>query len=439
MSKKQTELLIAEGFPCFNKGEMAILLGMLETFSQIGSNHVRVFSFRILEDSYRYPDCVELIDIPRSLHLGNSLVKSSLVRRLITFIVPAFLHTLFIILYLLLGKSSTKILNQPLWSAYIDSDVIVFGHDGVSIVQGYLIPFSPLFLVLIARLLRKPVVIYANGTSAIRSKLGRLLTKLVVQNVALVTTRDRSSCQVFRNLKTDNPNIFYTGDPAVLAKPIHDSRLEEMMISEKISSTVHPLIGVTMTHEVLSAFQGVSNVESVCYKEAVELFAKSLDKIVEKTNATLIFIPHSIGPAKSADDRVVHSDIEAAMVHHERARVIMKEYSTEELKALIGQLDILIGARIHSVIAALSLGVPSCIISRKGDSRVDGLIGGLFKQSRWILGMQQMELDTLVRLILDLLENATAIRTELQSISSSVRRRSLSNGDFLRRVLITAD
>ncbi len=190
-----------------------------------------------------------------------------------------------------------------------------------------------------------------------------------------------------------------------------------------------------MTHEVMSAFQGVSSIETGCYRKAIKEFSKSLDEVVKRTHANLIFLPHSVNHAKSTDDRIVHSDIQAAMTHREKTRVIMNEYSTEELKGLIGQLDILIGARIHSAIAALSLCVPACVISRKGDSRADGLIGSLFNQSKWIVNIEQLQSENLVRLILDLLENADAVRIELSSISTSVRRRALSNGDLLRRVL----
>ena len=65
-------LLIADWIPSLNKGELAILAGMLKTFEAFTEEvEVSIFSFSLLLDKERYPENVKKIDIVRRQFIGS--------------------------------------------------------------------------------------------------------------------------------------------------------------------------------------------------------------------------------------------------------------------------------------------------------------------------------------------------------------------------------
>ena len=99
--------------------------------------------------------------------------------------------------------------------------------------------------------------------------------------------------------------------------------------------------------------------------------AKVTDAIIEKLNATVLFIPHCIGIAMDLDDRLVGEDIFNLCKNKEKVKLITEEYDPKELKAIIGQCVLFIGERLHSVIGALSMYVPSLVVSFASDQRLE--------------------------------------------------------------------
>ena len=62
-------ILIAENIPVLNKGELALLCGMIESFSLLGSVKVKILSSSLEDDLIRYGDKLEIIDVSTSFHL----------------------------------------------------------------------------------------------------------------------------------------------------------------------------------------------------------------------------------------------------------------------------------------------------------------------------------------------------------------------------------
>jgi len=55
LNENSVRILIAEGVPSLNKGELAILVGMLKTFEALGKVEVSIFSHYPSADKERYP------------------------------------------------------------------------------------------------------------------------------------------------------------------------------------------------------------------------------------------------------------------------------------------------------------------------------------------------------------------------------------------------
>lgn len=438
-------ILIAEYVPSLNKGELAILDGMLKTFETLGEVEVSIFSLYPEIDRTRYPMSIKTIDLGYNLYLRNPLPAQSKVYLLWASFFAALQHVFFIFMYRIFGKKTLKIMDKPLWKTYFESNVFIVCHDEVDCVNGAFLQFSPLYISLLAKTLGKSIVIYANGTSErtcaiwiwqLRTKkFWRILARYVLASVDLITVREEGTLLYFKEISRGKVPIHHTADPAFLLSSVSQERVKEIMLEENIGKDEGLMVGVAMTREVLcEAFKNELN-PAMRYKKSAKEIARLLDKLIEEFSSTIVFIPHSVEPYKYRDDRIVAKDICRVMLNKHMTRVITKEYSPEELKGLMGQLDILITCRVHAAINAFSMGLPSCILTRSWDKRAHNIIGKMMKQEKWIYNVEDLNADRLLALITDLLEASEEIRTDLPSIVGFVKEKALLNGRLLKAML----
>ena len=437
MGNKPIRILVAEWVPSLNKGELAILIGMLKTFKALGKVEVSIFSFYPSIDRRRYPENIRIIDVGRDLYIGNgnSLMKASRLVKAKAFLFSAVQHFIFALAVKTFGKNVLRVMNKPIWKQYYRSDVIIICHDQVSCVGGFVLFLSPLYITLLAKLLRKPIVIYANGTHNFGRKIWKILATFVLNSTDLITVRDEESFSYLKKFVWNKTRIHLTGDPAILLPSVDSRKVREIMLREGVNEDEGLLVGVAMSYEVLSsAFRGYMNPDAA-YRKAVRQIAKVLDRLVESFQASIVFVPHCIEPYHRRDDRIVAREIYSAMKNKHKVHIITNEYSPEELKGLIGQLDIFISSRIHSVISALSMGVPTCCITRSLDKRACGLIGKMLMQERWIYNIENLNANNIFTRIATLISNSNKIRSELPSIIRSAKKRAMLNGKLLKALL----
>ncbi len=428
-------VLIAEWVPSLNKGELAILIGMLKTFEALGKVEVSIFSFYPSLDKERYPKNVKIIDVGSDLYLGNSLPERSRLFRVGASLFAVFQHFFFILLCKILGKGVSRVTNKAIWREYCESDVIIICHDQVSCVSGFILIFSPIYITLLAKALHKPIVIYANGTHNFGRKIWKILATYVLNNVDLITVRDEESFSYLKEIVWHKERIHLTGDPAILLPSANPEKVKNIIHEENIDKNDGLLVGAAISREVLSnAFQKHTN-PATRYKKAITEIARVFDRLVENFQATIVFIPHCIEPYQHRDDRVVAKEIYDIMKNKHKARIIVKEYSPEELKGLMAEFDLFISSRVHSVIGALSMGTPSCTLTRSSDKRAYGLIGKMLKQEEWIYNVENLNTDRLFARVTDLLSASDKIRKNLPSIINIVKEKALLNGKLLKALL----
>ena len=119
-------VFIAEEIPCFNKGEAALMHGIMETIRTYAGDDVTFYlcSRDRERDQNEYGEGVKVLQsdgmIARYLPKGLKQLK---------FTWNLLIHLLFLIFYRLLGKASLFFFRGELWDAYAKADIIVLGHD----------------------------------------------------------------------------------------------------------------------------------------------------------------------------------------------------------------------------------------------------------------------------------------------------------------------
>ncbi len=233
------------------------------------------------------------------------------------------------------------------------SELLISG--GGSIFQDITSPLSlPYYIsvVVLAKLLRKPVVFYAQGVGPINRSFSKLLMRLVANRVDLITLRDSASSRFLFEMGVSRPPMLVTADPVFSLEPESSdhTRINSLLASHGIGR--QPLIGVAVRKwRALDGYQ--------------EILAKVLDDLARR-GYQIIFVPMSF-PEDVTESRRV-----AGLMNSE-ALVLDQHLTSQELLALIALLDLMIAMRLHALIFAANRGIPFAGISY--DPKVDAFLG----------------------------------------------------------------
>lgn len=193
--------------------------------------------------------------------------------------------------------------------------------------------------VVVAKALRKRVAFYSVGVGPVQTWIGRQLIRIIVNQADLITVRDKKSEKLLRDIGVRKPAISVSIDPAYFLHPAEQSKALEILNNEGIKRKERPLVGVCIR-------------PWICVSKLKREMAETMDHLISKLNATVVFIPFW-----EERDREFAVDI-IQMMHHKKKAKIIGHYSPREVKAIIGQMDLIIGMRLHSLIFAASMGVP---------------------------------------------------------------------------------
>jgi len=388
-------------------------------------------------DAPRYMSKANVIDINECWPLNGGLDSNKWEKSVVSIMV-LFQHLAFIIAYRMFRMSALTIFKSNIWKEYLNCDVIIEGHDGTFGSTGALgIPyFYLLYLPLFAKMLNKPVVIYGGTIPSERGfywPLTKTLYKYALNNISLITLRERISYQNAKSIGARKMNIFITSDPAFLLEPAPLERGIDIMNKEGIKKNSAPLVGVTVTRRRASMAYPQLGDTSASYYKHVELMAEMVDNLINNYGAIVIFIPHCIGFGDELDDRLVARDIIKICKYKQNVVQITNEYDANELKCLIGQFDMFIGERLHSVVNAMSMKIPSIVICNSTDQRLD--IIRLFGQDNAICFAENLECKVLLSKINYIWSNREKIKEELTMQIQSATELSMHNGKLLKDIL----
>lgn len=426
-------ILIAEEVPALNKGEAAILNGMLEIFGSIGDFKVGLFSFHPKTDLKEYGDKVEIINLLNCLHLpSNMLDTTNRIMLLITYILFMFYHIMFVGLYLMLGYRALHLMNSSIWKNYIESDIIIVGHDSLITAYGYL----P--LVIFSKIIGKKVIICGGGVGRYGGRLWRVLAKPILNRIDLITLREEISYKYLNNIGITTPPMVVTADPGFLMRPISSERSIKLLDDEKIPVSKNPLIGITVSWITTSryCFPKIETPEEK-HQEYIRLMAKVVDYLVEELKANVVLLAHVFGPEVSQDDRITLEAIYRQSKNKDKIRLITKEYTAEQLKGIIGNLDLLIGERLHSIIAAITMNVPVIAVTYPSPRMLG--IARMMHIEEWVFNVEELSLDAYLSRINEIWPLRNEIKQDFAITVPSIKKQALTNGEMIKNYIYKVD
>lgn len=209
-------------------------------------------------------------------------------------------------------------------------------------------------IIFLAKIFGRKVMLYAQGIGPIRGALAKWLMNFIVNRVDLITVRDHGSLEELERLKIIRPKIFCTADPVLAIKPVPLDAGKKILARCEIQKS-GKIIGVSVRRWI-------------DWQNCQSALATALDKLAGETGAQIIFIPMQF-------PNDIHAARETAALMKNPAAVLDEEFSTAEILSLVGNMDALIGIRLHALIFAGVMGVPMLGISY--DPKIDRFLDSI--------------------------------------------------------------
>jgi len=195
----------------------------------------------------------------------------------------------------------------------------------------------------IAKWLKKPVFVYAQGMGPINHSLSNLIVRKTFNKVEQITVRDKASQTLLTEIGVRKETKIVP-DP-VMGLNGGDFHCEWL---DQESLTAESYISVSVRDWP----------STIAYKEKI---AHSLDQLVRQ-GEQIVFLPmHGEHDLKTSQ--------EVAALMQEKSLIAPSDLSIEEKIAVIGQSQLLIGMRLHSLIFSAIYATPFIAISY--DPKID--------------------------------------------------------------------
>ena len=214
------------------------------------------------------------------------------------------------------------------------------------------------------RFTRREFICFGIGAKPIRSLAGKYIIKSLLEQAAAVSTRDRRSMAELKAIGLKK-KVRVTGDSALFLTPRtpDEKTLEEHgLISDEPLVAICPR-ALSMDHR--------AHYHAPLSPGVISRIRRNLALIADylsRSGHRVIFIPmHRVFPD---DDRKEIAIIQSLM--REPSLSFQSVIPPETLAGLLGQVELMIGLRLHSLILAAAIGVP--VVSINYDPKIAGFM-----------------------------------------------------------------
>jgi len=388
------QLLLAGWFGSGNVGDEAIQLAMIESLA-VALDQVAfdVLSFdlersrRLLRDDPR---------VNRLLHVGSRQV---------------FHRTDFF----------------GLFQALREADLILVGGGGLfqDLYNWYFPPFFGA-VVLVAKLLRKPTILYGVGIGPLSTWLGRSMTWMAARLADLIVVRDESSAIELWRLGI-RKDVSVTADLAFSLRAAQPERGRALLSAAGMVELRHPLVGVVV--------QGLLPWGD----HQKRSLAAALDHVVEDWGGQIVFIPFGqyrsgahVGGEGLNVDSVSTLHVRSLMRHKAETTLLLGEHLPSDLMAAIGHFDLILSMRYHGLVMATAMGVPCIALTYAAETKLRSFMAQI-ATPRDVLDVETLTQDALESRLDDALAHRrSAARREVSALVTRSHRSAQLLGRFVR-------
>ncbi len=304
------------------------------------------------------------------------------------------------------------------------SDMILVGGGGLFFDTPFqVLPFW-LGRIVAGRSVGTPSVLYSVGVGPIEKRRSRRYLRLGLRYADAISVRDEYSAELLRKCGVKR-EVSILPDPALLLEPAAESRAKEILREEGVPEDGGLKIGVS-----LRFWQAFDESQQKRFASSIR---NALEKTAAKSDVSFVMVPFQLPPALG--DVGLMEEIAAGSACEDDIHFIRGSYTPAEVKALLGQMDLMIGMRLHSQIFSLSMGVPSIALSYA--SKVASVME-TFGSKDFCLPLDAVEDDRIVRLVERAIEQKDHSRRLRETSARIVEEVDGLHDDMLARLGVLA-
>jgi polysaccharide pyruvyl transferase CsaB len=199
------------------------------------------------------------------------------------------------------------------------------------------------FLVLLAKLCRKRILMYGQGIGPLRSFIGRTLSGWILSMADLITVRDRLSIIALAELNVRKPEVFITAEPLMVFNELPQAAINDFWLNYPAEKRFRVGL-VIQNHGFMQKKFWDQLLECIGWDQNIEIYLIPIDeqdlKFLQELSASSNIILLALG----------------------------KEW--EDLQKVIGGLDLVASTRLHGLVAAAVQNVPCLGIAV--DPKIEG-------------------------------------------------------------------
>jgi len=273
--------------------------------------------------------------------------------------------------------------------------------------------FYYLFVIKLAQIFHKKVMLYANGIGPLNSFKNIENTRKILDKVDLITLRDPKSKEELDKIGITKPRVELTADPAFLieANESGKSVLESYGVPKD-----KPLMCVSVR-------EWKNNPD-----DFVEIMASFCDYAAEKYGLFTVFLT-----MQQKVDFAIASDIKDKM--RNKSVVIGGNYPVETLLSVMDEMTVSVGMRLHTLIYSASRMIP--LIGIVYDPKINGFLEYL-GNNRYTM-VEDLSYDALCKNLDYVKDNYESLCTGLKYHIRSLKSKAEENGKLFHELLFGGD
>ena len=291
----------------FNKGSLAVVITTTEAIRKfIPEAEIRTF----IQLSQRVAGKYNITVVKRRLNkfgdfrLINSIENS----------VNLLMCVLWKLIFNSFGFDVTSLKNTEILREFEQANVIVdlsLDSYGDNDIHSFLETSKE---ILMAKLLKKPVIFYAQSMGPFRNEFNSLIAKYVLNKVDIITVREEISYNYLIELGIVKPLLYLTADPAFLLEPI-SSKSSYKIVKGELDGN-RPIIGIAISkmREFNKSRTKRMKLIAKLYSWILYLFPEFLIKIIND-------VARKAGVLKIVEQNI---DLNVTLCHKQRNTIHMR-------------------------------------------------------------------------------------------------------------------
>lgn len=249
------------------------------------------------------------------------------------------------------------------------------------------------------------VMLYSNGIGPLRGKNNISLARKILDKTDVITLRDPDAMAALKEIGVTKPEIYVTADPVFGLSVEKTDEGRKILERFGVPENERKILGVSVRRS--------KDTNAVFEREV----AKMCDYAAEKYGYYTVFIPMQLNR-----DEMISGNIISKM--KTKASIIDKRLDVDEMIAVIGEADLCIGMRLHSLIYSTINNVP--LIGIVYDPKIKSFMDYI-GQTHY-MDVKDMNADTGIKYIDECNAEYEIIKQELSQSYARLKEKACENG-----------